>query len=106
MGDDRLHEFFAVLASRRRRDLLERLRESDATVGELAEWYKADVQAVSEDLMMLEQAGLVSRREEAHRSLMHLNAEVFDLMTGWIEQVRPRVERRDQETPRRPLGDP
>ncbi|WP_131785430.1 metalloregulator ArsR/SmtB family transcription factor [Protofrankia symbiont of Coriaria ruscifolia] len=87
MGDDQLqlHEVFAVLSSPRRRHLLERLCESDATVGELAKWYKADVQAVSEDLMMLEQAGLVSRREEAHRSLMHLNAEVFDLITGGIE---------------------
>ncbi|WP_131785428.1 ArsR/SmtB family transcription factor, partial [Protofrankia symbiont of Coriaria ruscifolia] len=90
-------QIFEALANPIRCDLVERLRESDATVGELAKWYKADVQAVCEHLKVLEQAGLVSRSGEAHRSPVHLNAEVFDLMTEWIERFRRQVERRYQD---------
>ena len=41
-----------------------------------------------------DQAGLVSRRTEVHRSPVHLEAEVFDLMTKWIERYRQRAEAR------------
>jgi hypothetical protein len=43
---------------------------------------------------VLEQAGLVSRGAEGHRSPVHLEAEVFDLMTKWIERYRQRAEAR------------
>ncbi|WP_283234744.1 3-hydroxybutyryl-CoA dehydrogenase [Candidatus Protofrankia californiensis] len=73
-------QIFEALANPIRCDLVERLIDGDATVGE---WCKADVQAVCEHLQVLADR-LVSRSGEAHRSLMHLNAEVFDLMTAWI----------------------
>lgn len=37
---------------------------------------------------MLEQDGLVSRRTEGHRSPVHLEAEVLDLMTKWVGRYR------------------
>ena len=40
------------------------------------------------------QAGLVSRAAEGHRSPVHLEAEVLDLMTKWIERYRQRAEAR------------
>ena len=40
--------------------------------------------------------GLVSRGTEGHRSPVHLEAEVFDLMTRWIERYRQRAEARYQ----------
>ena len=50
-----------------------------------------------QNLGVLEQAGLVSRSEEGHRSPVHLEAEVFDLMTKWIERYRQRAEARYRE---------
>ena len=35
--------------------------------------------------LVLEQSGLVTRTGPGHRSPVHLEAEVFDLMTAWIE---------------------
>ena len=38
--------------------------------------------------------GLVSRSREAQRRPVHLEAEVFDLMTKWIERYQGRAEER------------
>jgi DNA-binding transcriptional ArsR family regulator len=91
---DQLSRVFAALADPTRRDLVARLTDGDAAVGELAAPYDVTVQAVSKHLKVLEQAGLVSRTGEAHRSPVHLEAEVFDLMTAWIERYRRRAEQR------------
>jgi DNA-binding transcriptional ArsR family regulator len=52
------------------------------------------VQAVSKHLKVLEDAGLVSRSREAQRRPVHLEANVFDLMTKWIERYRRQAEER------------
>ena len=39
-------------------------------------------------------AGLVSHSRDAQRRPRHLEAEVFDLMTKWIETYRQRAEER------------
>jgi DNA-binding transcriptional ArsR family regulator len=67
-----------------------------ATVGELAAPYDVSLQAVSKHLKVLEGAGLVSRGRDAQRRPVHLEAEVFDLMTKWIERYRREAEARYQ----------
>jgi DNA-binding transcriptional ArsR family regulator len=94
MNDDRLSRVFSALADPTRRDIVARLTVSDATVNELAEPYAVTVQAVSKHLKVLEDAGLVSRRRDAQRRPCHLEAEVFDLMTAWIERYRRQAEER------------
>src|SRR5580765_8711484 len=74
--------------------MVARLSVADATVNELAAPYDVSVQAVSKHLRVLEEAGLVSRRREAQRRPVHLEAEVFDLMTKWIERYRRQAEER------------
>jgi DNA-binding transcriptional ArsR family regulator len=85
---------FAALADPTRRELVAQLTDGDATVGRLAAPYRISVQAISKHLKVLEQAGLVSRGAEGHRSPVHLEAEVFDLMTKWIERYQQRAEAR------------
>ena len=89
-----MSQVFGALADPIRRDLVARLTDGDATVGQLAEPYRVSVQAISKHLKVLERAGLVSRQEEGHRSPVHLEAEVLDLMTKWIERYRQRAEAR------------
>jgi DNA-binding transcriptional ArsR family regulator len=93
---DRLSKVFAALADPTRRDMVGRLAVGDATVGELAAPYDVSVQAVSKHLKVLEDAGLVSRSRDAQRRPCHLEAEVFDLMTAWIERYRREAEARYQ----------
>jgi DNA-binding transcriptional ArsR family regulator len=89
-----LSRVFSALADPTRRDMVARLSLADATVNDLAEPYDVSVQAVSKHLKVLEEAGLVSRRREAQRRPVHLEAEVFDLMTTWIERYRQQAEQR------------
>ena len=91
---DQLSKVFAALADTTRRDMVARLTVADATVGELAEPYDVSMQAVSKHLKVLEAAGLVSRSREAQKRPVHLEAEVFDLMTKWIERYRRQAEER------------
>ncbi len=94
MAADRLDRVFAALADPTRRDMVARLAVGDATVGELAAPYDVSLQAVSKHLKVLEDAGLVSRTRDAQRRPVHLEAEVFDLMTRWIERYRRQAEER------------
>jgi DNA-binding transcriptional ArsR family regulator len=91
---DPLSRVFSALADPTRRDLVARLSDGDATVHELAAPYDISVQAVSKHLRVLEDAGLVSRPGSATRRPVHLEAEVFDLMTQWIERYRRQAEER------------
>ena len=93
---ERLSRVFAALADPTRRDLVARLASADATVGELAEPYDMSLQAVSKHVKVLEEAGLVTRSKDAQRRPVHLDAEVFALMTKWIERYRRKAEERYQ----------
>jgi DNA-binding transcriptional ArsR family regulator len=94
VGTDQLNRVFSALADPTRRDMVARLASGDATVGELAAPYDVTLQAVSKHLRVLEEAGLVTRSRDAQRRPVHLEAEVFDLMTKWIERYRRQAEER------------
>lgn len=94
MSPDPLSRAFSALADPTRRDMVARLASGDAAVNELAEPYAISVQAVSKHLRVLEDAGLVSRPGDGARRPAHLEAEVFDLMTTWIERYRREAEER------------
>ena len=93
MVADQLSRVFSALADPTRRDMVARLAVDDATVNDLAAPYDVTVQAVSKHLRVLEDAGLVSRTRDAQRRPVHLEAEVFDLMTKWIERYRREAEK-------------
>lgn len=96
MADDQLSRVLAALADPTRRDIVARLAVGDATVGELADPYDVSVQAVSKHIKVLADAGLVTQRKDAQRRPCHLEAEVFDLMTKWIERYQRQAEARYQ----------
>lgn len=91
---DQLSRVFAALADPTRRDIVARLSVGDATVGELAAPYDVTVQAISKHLKVLEDAGLVTRRREAQRRPVHLEADVFTTMTDWIDRYRRQAQAR------------
>ena len=94
MADDQLSRVFAALSDPTRRDMVARLAVGDATVGELADPYDVSVQAVSKHVKVLADAGLVSQTRDAQRRPCHLEAEVLDLMTKWIERYRRQAQER------------
>ncbi len=93
---DQLSRVFSALADPTRRDLVARLAAGDATVGDLAAPYDVSLQAVSKHLRVLEDSGLVTKGRDGQRRPVHLEAEVFDLMTKWIERYQRQAEERYQ----------
>jgi len=94
VADDQLSLVFAALGDPIRRDIVARLAAGDVTVGMLAEPYEISVQAVSKHVKVLSDAGLVSQTKDAQRRPCHLEAEVFDLVTVWIERYRQKAQER------------
>jgi DNA-binding transcriptional ArsR family regulator len=94
VAKDSLSQAFAALSDPNRRAMVMRLCEGDAALVELAEPLDMSMQAVSKHLRVLEDAGLVTRTQDAQRRPAHLESEVFDLMTKWIDRYRRQAEDR------------
>jgi len=85
---------FRVLGEPMRIKLLDRLREGDATVGELQDALGATQQNISKHLGILNAAGMVARTKEGNRARYSINdTSVFEL----CEQVCGGVRRQLQE---------
>lgn len=91
---DQLDAAFAALADRTRRDLVARLAVGDATVSELAAPYDMTIQAISKHLNVLAAAGLVSKRPQAQRRLVHLEADALRRLTDWVGHYARLAEQR------------
>ena len=79
---------FAALADPTRRAILARLAQGEATVTELAAPFAMSQPAVSKHLLVLERAGLVSRRRDAQRRPCRLEAEPLKRATEWLADYR------------------
>jgi DNA-binding transcriptional ArsR family regulator len=89
MPTDQLSSTFAALADPTRREILGRLVEGEATVNELAEPFPISVQAVSQHLKVLEQAGLITRGRTAQLRPSRLRAAPLEDAVEWLEKYRP-----------------
>lgn len=85
---ERLDATFAALADPTRRAILARLAQGEATVTELAAPFAMSQPAVSKHLLVLERAGLVSRRRDAQRRPCRLEAEPLKVATEWLADYR------------------
>ncbi|SDC28515.1 ArsR/SmtB family transcription factor [Actinokineospora iranica] len=85
---DQLSAVFGALADPTRRAILQRLREGDANVAELAAPFDVSQPAISRHLKVLEQAGLITRSRRATARLSHLEAEPLRTATQWLVGYR------------------
>jgi DNA-binding transcriptional ArsR family regulator len=85
---DQLSNTFAALADPTRRAILGRLTEGDATVNELAEPLPITIQAVSQHLKVLEQAGLITRGRRAQLRPSRLRGAPLKDAVDWLEKYR------------------
>jgi DNA-binding transcriptional ArsR family regulator len=88
LSDSDLDAAFAALADRTRRAILARLTEGDASVTELAEPFAMSQPAISKHLVVLERAGLITRRRDAQRRPCHLEPERLRAVSEWLGSYR------------------
>jgi DNA-binding transcriptional ArsR family regulator len=83
---DRLTLVFHALADPTRRRILERLKRGDATVQELADPLPVSQPAVSKHLKVLEEAGLVNRRNDRQRRYASLRGKPLKEAIGYMTE--------------------
>lgn len=83
-----LDAVFAALADPKRRAILFRLAEGEASVNELASPFKISQPAVSKHLKVLERAGLIQRGIDQQRRPAMLNAEPLAAAVDWLAHFR------------------
>lgn len=85
---DHLSLVFGALADPTRRQILHRLEEGPATVGELGEPFSISQPAISKHLKVLERAGLISRSDRGTARLSVLEAESMREAAEYVERYR------------------
>jgi DNA-binding transcriptional ArsR family regulator len=89
LSSDTLSSTFAALADPTRREILGRLAEQgEANVNELAEPFPITVQAVSQHLKVLEQAGLITRGRRAQLRPSRLEGARLKDAAEWLAKYR------------------
>ena len=87
------NDTFSALAHPLRREIVERLSEGPATVGEVTHDLGVSKPTVSRHLRMLEEAGVVSRVIVGRNHRLRLRTETLAEAGRWIEDQRARWER-------------
>ncbi|HEX5097191.1 MAG TPA: metalloregulator ArsR/SmtB family transcription factor [Acidimicrobiia bacterium] len=99
-----------ILATPTRRELLDALREGEQPVSELVRRVALSQPAVSKQLRILRDAGLVTVRADGQRRIYRLRseplAELFDWLTPYRELWESSLDRLAQHlTPQSPADD-
>lgn len=94
MTPDTLSLTFSALSDPTRRAILARLREGEASVGQLAEPFlgRMTLPAVTKHLKVLERAGLVIKGREAQWRPCTLNAAPLQDVDAWMQDYRAHME--------------
>lgn len=79
---------FAVLAEPRRRQILDLLRGGECLVGDLVDRLAITQPAVSKQLRVLREAGLVEVRQDAQRRWYRLCPEPLEEIDAWLAPYR------------------
>ena len=85
---------FAALADPTRRAIVARLALGEASVMELARPFDMSQPAISKHIKVLEQAGLVSRGQDAQRRPCRLETKPLAQATSWLDHYRELFEAR------------
>jgi DNA-binding transcriptional ArsR family regulator len=79
---------FAVLAEPTRRRILDELRASESSVGDLVDALAVSQPTMSKHLKVLRDAGFVSCRVAAQRRIYQLETSPFERLDDWLEPYR------------------
>ena len=81
-----MNAVFKALNDPTRREILEMLKESDLTAGEIAEKFDISKPSISHHLDLLRQANLVVSIKEGQYITYSINTTVMDEMLQWVIQ--------------------
>lgn len=78
-----MKEAFKALADPTRRAILDLLKKSDLTAGEIANQFDMSKPSISQHLKLLKNAGLIEDEKKGQYIYYHLNTTVFQELISW-----------------------
>ena len=81
---------FEVIGDPTRRRLIELLAEGERPAGDLASHFDTSFSAVSQQLRILSEAGIVASRREGRQRLYRIEADGLDPVAAWVAQYARR----------------
>jgi DNA-binding transcriptional ArsR family regulator len=85
---------FGSLSDSTRRDILQRLRRGEQSVGELAQEYKLTFAAVSKHLKVLEKAKLIIKQRRGKQQMVHISPQALASADEYLRQYQALWEQR------------
>ncbi len=79
---------FGALSDPTRRQIMVRLQDGEASVGELAAPHKMSLPAISRHIRVLEEAGLVFKRKEGRQHYCALATSPLQEVDAWLRRFR------------------
>lgn len=79
---------FRALGNRTRRQMLEKLAQGPANIGQLAQPFDMSLPAVGKHLKVLESSGLVRRQVDGRVHLCSLDPASLQCADQWLDQYR------------------
>lgn len=87
LTDDRADALFQALADRTRRDILRRTLAEELSVSELAEEYEMSFAAVQKHVVVLERAGLLTKRRSGRRQLTSGDVRAVRSVSSMLDEL-------------------
>jgi len=81
---------FEVIGDPTRRSLIDLLSEGERPAGELVAHFDVSFSAISQQLRILSEVGLVTSRRQGRQRLYRLEADALDPVAAWVAQYAHR----------------
>lgn len=88
---------FKALNDKTRRDILEMLKESDLTAGDIADKFEMTKPSISHHLSLLKQANLVVDVRKGQFIFYSLNTTVMDDIAKWFVQFNAKSNKNESK---------
>ena len=88
LPEHKMNQLFKALNDSTRREILELLKKSDLTAGEIADHFNISKPSISHHLDLLKQAGLVDADKQGQFIYYSLNTTVVDEILKWLMQFK------------------
>jgi len=83
-----LNALFKSLNDPTRREILQLLKKSDLTAGEIADHFSISRPSISHHLEILKQAGLVSSRKQGQYRYYSINTSLVEDLLQWVLDLK------------------
>lgn len=83
-----MNALFKALNDPTRREILQLLKQSDLTAGEIADRFSISRPSISHHLEILKQAGLVSSRKDGQYRYYSINTSLVEDLLQWVLDLK------------------